>query len=180
MEAQSLSRRGFSPWNWRNHAWMQLTFTTAMPLIVGAVAGVAAGLVTLAAMFSAKMLIEAFNYFQHYGLIRVEGASIEKHHAWNHLGMIARPLGAEITNHINHHLDGHTPFYDLKPEPEAPQMPSLFLCFISGIIPQIWFKYIAKPRLEDWDKRFASAEERVLAMQANAKAGWPQWLPTTD
>ncbi len=177
-EAQTLRRQGFSPWNWRNHLWMQLALQSAVPLLVGAFAGVAAGVTTLAAMFLSKMLLEAFNYFQHYGLLRVEGAAIEKHHAWNHLGMIARPLGAEITNHINHHLNGDTPFYALKPEPDAPQMPSLFLCFLAGIIPPLWFKFIAKPRLEDWDKRFASPQERELARQANTEAGWPQWLPT--
>lgn len=130
-------------------------------------------------MFFAKMFVEGFNYFQHYGLLRVEGVPIAKHHAWNHLGMIVRPIGVEITNHINHHLDGHIPFYELQPEPKAPQMPSLFLCFLCGLVPPVWHRFIAQPRLKDWDLHFASPSERKLAMAANAQAGWPAWA-TTD
>ena len=147
-----------------------------LPTVVALAAGPLALAVTILAMIVAKGLVEGFNYFQHYGLIRVEGTPIKIHHAWNHLQAVVRPLGCEITNHINHHLDGHTPFYELRPEPQAPQMPSLFLCFALGLIPPLWFDLIAKPKLKDWDTRFASPEERMLAQQANAKAGWPQWI----
>ncbi len=150
-----------------------------LPWICAAVAGPWAAVVAVGAMMIAKALVEGFNYFQHFGLIRVEGAPIQLHHAWNHLGMIVRPLGSEITNHIHHHLNSYTPFYQLKPEPAAPQMPSLFLCFALGLIPHLWFSLIAKPRLENWDRRFASPQERQLAMAANQRAGWKQWL-TTD
>lgn len=175
MEREILIRRGFSPWNWRNRMWLQAGLLLAVPLAVGLGGGIAAGLVTVAVMAITKLVLEGFNYFQHYGLIRVEGAPVEFHHAWNHLGAIARPLGAEITNHINHHLDGHTPFYALKPEPNAPRMPSLFLCFVAGLFPPVWTRFIAQPRLKAWDLRFASPEERKLAAEANRRAGWPQW-----
>jgi len=28
----------------------------------------------------------------------------------------------------------------------------------------------------EWDQNMASPDERILAMEANKKAGWPQWL----
>jgi xylene monooxygenase subunit XylM len=177
-QGEMLSRMGYSTWSWRNAMWL-------LPILLGTIvggatllAGPVAGIATAVAIFLAKMLIEGFNYFQHYGLIRIEGEPIAKHHAWNHLGMISRPIGVEITNHINHHLDGHTPFYELRPECDAPQMPSLFLCFLCGLVPPIWHRFIAQPRLKDWDTRFASPGERKLADAANAQAGWPQWLAT--
>ena len=175
-QAEILSRLGHSKGSWRNAMWLQLVLVGAIIAVMTVLAGPIAGLVTVAAMFFAKMLVEGFNYFQHYGLLRIEGEPIAKHHAWNHLGMIVRPIGVEITNHINHHLDGHTPFYELQPEPEAPQMPSLFLCFLCGMVPPVWHRFIAQPRLKDWDLRFASPNERKLARAANALAGWPQWL----
>lgn len=175
-EAEALRRRGLSAWHWRNRNYQQALLLLALPAVCGYVGGITAMLVALAAMVMAKALVEAFNYFQHYGLVRVEGAPVLKHHAWNHLGPIVRPLGVEITNHINHHLDGYTRFHRLQPEPTAPQMPSLFLCFICGLIPPLWFAFIAKPRLKDWDERYASPAERKIAMQANARAGWPQWV----
>lgn len=171
-----LDKLGHARLGWRNVMWLLPLLSGGIIVYVGWVAGWVAALTVLGAMVIAKMLVEGFNYFQHYGLIRIEGAPIEIHHAWNHLGAIVRPIGAEITNHINHHLDGHIPFYALKPEPQAPQMPSLFLCFACGLVPPVWFRYIAQPRLRDWDMRFASPGERALADKANAEAGWPRWL----
>ncbi len=175
-EAEALRRRGLSPWNWRNRAYQGLMLALALPGICWFVAGPMAMLVCLAAVLVAKLLLEGFNYFQHYGLVREVDGPLLQHHAWNHLGAVIRPLGVEITNHINHHYDAYTPYYKLKPEPGAPQMPSIFLCFILGLIPPLWFKYVAKPKLKEWDERYATPGERKLAMAANARAGWPQWL----
>ena len=175
-EAQTLRNRGISVWNWRNRTYLQVLMLLALPGLCLAIGGPQAMLVCVLAVIMAKALVEAFNYFQHYGLLRVEGGPVLKHHAWNHLGAVVRPLGVEITNHINHHLDGYTKFYLLKPEPEAPQMPSLFLCFLCALIPPLWMRLIARPRLRDWDRRFASPAERALAAAANARAGWPNWF----
>lgn len=175
-EATRLRKIGRSPWHWSNRNYQEVILLAGLPLACYAFAGQGAALIAVVTLVYAKLLLEGFNYFQHYGLVRVEGAPIRKHHAWNHLGAIARPLGVEITNHINHHLDGYTRFYDLQPEPDAPRMPSLFICFLAGLVPPIWFRFIAKPLLQDWDRRFASPVERRLAMEANARAGWPLWL----
>lgn len=172
-EAQRLRRLGLSPWSFRNRTYQEVVLLALVPALCGYFAGGVAAGVAVASMVIAKALVEAFNYFQHYGLQRIPGAPVEKRHAWNHLGAIVRPLGVEITNHINHHLDGRTPFYALKPEPEAPQMPSLFVCFLSGILfPPLWFSLIAKPRLAQWDRQCASEAERKLAAEANRRAGW--------
>ncbi len=88
---------------------------------------------------------------------------------------MARALAVEITNHSDHHMDGYVPFYKLKPDVDGPQMPSIFLCFMLGIIPPLWFRLVAWPRLRDWDNRFATDEERELARAANLRAGWPEW-----
>lgn len=175
-EAALLRRRNLSPWNWRNRNYQQIALLIGLPAVCAIVGGPMAAMVCVAAMLMGKILAESFNYHQHYGLVRLVEGPILKHHTWNHLGAIVRPLGFEITNHINHHLDSYTRYHDLRPEPDAPQMPSLFACFILGFIPPIYFAWIAKPRLRDWDRRFATAEERVLAMQANEKAGWPCWV----
>lgn len=175
-EAERLRKQGRSAWHRSNRTYMLLLYVAAVPLSCYVFAGTGAMLIALTTVIFAKLLLEGFNYFQHYGLVRLDGGPILKHHAWNHLGPVARALGVEITNHINHHLDGYTRFYELKPEPRAPQMPSLFLCFVLGLIPPLWFRFIAKPRLKDWDERFATTAEKKLAMEANAKAGWPQWV----
>jgi hypothetical protein len=175
-EAESLRRRGLSPWNWRNRTYQEVLMLVALPVIVGIFAGALAALVTIAGVFGCKFSLEALNYFQHYGLVREEGSPVRLHHTWNHMGSILRPAGCEITNHINHHMDGFTPFYKLKPEPESPQMPSLFICVLAGVIPPLWFNLIAKPRLKEWDLNRASPRELELAREANKKAGWTLWM----
>jgi toluene methyl-monooxygenase len=176
LEAARLRKMGRSPWHWSNRNYEEVILLAAIPLVCYAFAGAGAAIIAVVTLVYTKLLLEGFNYFQHYGLVRAEGAPIQKHHAWNHLGAIARPLGVEITNHIHHHLDSYTRFYALPPEPNAPRMPSLFLCFLAGLVPPIWYRFIAKPLLKDWDLRFASPVERKLAMAENARAGWPMWV----
>ncbi|HIF18273.1 MAG TPA: alkane 1-monooxygenase [Cycloclasticus sp.] len=143
-------------------------------------AGLTAMLIALAGMLIGRMLVEAFNYYQHYGLVRVEGKKYDSQHIWNHLKPISRTISFEITNHNDHHMDSYAPYYKLKPKADGPQMPSLFLCFATGLIPPLWFKYIAKPRLKNWDFNHATAEEKELAREANKKAGWPDWLSESE
>jgi hypothetical protein len=131
--------------------------------------------IALLGMVTAKLLVEMFNYYQHYGLVRVIGSNYGKQHLWNHLTPVSRMLAFEITNHNDHHMDSYLPFYRLQPKLDGPQMPSILLCFLTGLVPPVWFKYIAKPRLKRWDLEQASDEERELARSANREAGWPDW-----
>ena len=147
-----------------------------IPLVAGLIGGWLAALLVFVAQVLSKFAVEALNYLQHDGLLRAPGSLIEIQHAWNHLNWWDRVVGYEITNHIDHHRDGFLRFDQLKPRPEAPQMPNVFVCIISAFIPPIWFKAIAMPRLKNWDLNFANAAERTLAKEANRRAGWPDWL----
>lgn len=154
-------------------------------ILIGAVTwfgGIYAMGICIFGLMLAKLFAEGFNYFQHNGLVRVEGKPYESRHIWNHLSYIIRPLAYEISNHNDHHLDSYIPFYELRPTPEGPQGPSMFLSFNAALIPPIWFKFFAQPKLKEWDLTRATPEEKVLAREANKAAGWPDWIgePTTD
>jgi hypothetical protein len=43
------------------------------------------------------------------------------------------------------------------------------------LVPPVFERVIAMPRLRDWDSRYATPEEQALAAAANAAAGWPAW-----
>lgn len=176
ISVRSLRKRGLSLWSPRNSLYVTIGLLGALFGAVFFSAGERGVVVALSAMVSSKILVEGFNYLQHYGMVRVPGAPIQLHHAWNHLGAIIRPLGVEITNHINHHFDSRWKFHELEPRPDGAQMPSAFVCFVCALIPPLWFSLIAKPRLKHWDEHFASPEEKCLAMEENRKAGWPQWV----
>ncbi len=144
--------------------------------IIYTIGGPQANALALGAMVVARFWIETFNYFQHFGQVRVIGAPIEKRHVWNHLKPISRISTFEITNHADHHLNSYAPYYKLVPHKEAIRMPSVYICFFAALIPPLWEKAIIQPALKRWDLEFASSEERALAREQNVKAGWPDWF----
>jgi p-cymene methyl-monooxygenase len=176
MEGDALKKKGLSAWHIRHRVYralLALVIFHGLIFLVGGWTGVA---LTLAAQLVARCWVESFNYFQHYGLIRLKGAPIGKRHVWNHLGWFSRTTAFEITNHADHHLNSYQAHYKLVPHKEAIPMPSVFVCFLAALIPPVWHELIIKPALKRWDREFATAEERALAAKQNAAAGWPDWL----
>ena len=159
MGMTSLRKRGRSVFHIKNPLYVEFGLLGALFALILVVAGPAGLPVAFAAMLFAKLLTEGFNYLQHYGMVRVPGTPIGHYHAWNHLGMVMRPLGVEITNHMNHHFDSSFRYYELKPRLDGAQMPSAFLCFFYALIPPLFINRIAKPKLQHWDQHFASPGE---------------------
>lgn len=40
-----------------------------------------------------------------------------------------------------------------------------------ALIPPLWHK-LMRPKVQAWDRSYANAHERTLAVQASARAGW--------
>lgn len=176
VECEALERKGQSRWSLSHRLYKALAMVVALQVPVYMLGGWHAVALILLSMFVARCWGESFNYFQHYGLLRVPGAPIANRHSWNHLHPISRILSWEITNHFEHHLDPLKPYYALKPDPKGVLLPSVFVCFVSALIPPIWHRMVIMPALKEWDLRLASPEERKLAREANRNAGWPDWL----
>jgi len=136
------------------------------------IAGIQALPVFMLTMAVFYLVLGGFNYTQHYGLIRVIGEPIETRHSWNQLKPLSRALSFEISNHSEHHLKPTRFYTDLQPYPDAPQLPSIALCFICAFVPPIWENKIVKPQLAIWDATMANEAERELAEKASIKAGW--------
>jgi len=175
-EKAALAKRGLSVWSWQGRfakAAVALLALTVVLFVIGGAVGMAAGLTV--ALFG-RVWLEAFNYLQHVGLIRVEGQPVGKRHVWNHLSPLTRIAAYEITNHCDHHQDAYIPYFRMKPDPSGPQMPSGFVCFFAAAVPPIWTRFVLQPRLRHWDLHYATPAERALAREANRRAGWPDWL----
>lgn len=175
-ERLRLSRRGYGPWSPRNRLLRGLAIGAPLLLLLGLVGGPLAVALALAGIALAKVIVEGLNYLQHYGLLREVGQPYARRHAWNHLWTFTRAAAVEITTHSQHHEDSDVTLTDLQPCVDAPQMPGAALCFLCAAVPPLWERYIAMPRLRDWDLRLASPGERELARAANRAAGWPDWL----
>ena len=176
LENRSLKKRGLSFWNWRNRVWSWALVQAIFQGLIFSVGGWPGVALTVAGMLAARLWIESFNYFQHYGLIRVEGSRIGNRHVWNHMSELSRIVSFEITNHAGHHQDSYMPYNRLVPHKDAIPMPSLFTCFFVALIPPLWHSRIIMPALKRWDLEYATAEERALAREQNRRAGWPDWI----
>lgn len=172
----ALRKRDRSVFHYKNAVYIEMALLGALTAAVYVAAGIRGCFICAATTIFSKLLAEGFNYLQHYGMVRVPGAPIRRHHAWNHLGRIMRPVGLEITNHMDHHFDSRHQFFELTPRVDGAQMPSAFLCFVCALVPPLWEKTIAQPRLRHWDTHFASPAERIMAMEQNLRAGWPIWI----
>ncbi len=174
--SDALEKRGNSRWSIRHGLWGAILAQVLFQSLLYAVGGWKAVLLALAAMVIARFWVETFNYFQHYGQVRVAGSPIEKRHVWNHFGALSRVLGFEITNHADHHLNSYQPYYALVPHQESIRMPNVFACFLIALVPPLWFRWVIKPALKDWDLHYANAAERQLAAEQNRRAGWEDWF----
>jgi len=178
-ESNSLERQGYGRWSIRHRIWKAILAQAIFQSIVFVSGGWIANLVVLAGMLVARCWVESFNYFQHYGLVRLEGAPIARRHVWNHLRPLSRILGFEITNHADHHTNSFAAYFELTPDRKWIPMPSVFVCFFSALIPPLWHSAIIKPALKRWDNEMATPDERVLARAQNRAAGWPDWFDET-
>lgn len=176
IDCDSLEKRGFGRWSIRHKLWRAILAQVVFQSLMYAMAGWTAVGMALAAMVIARYWVETFNYFQHYGQVRVIGSPIEKRHVWNHFGALSRLVAFEITNHADHHLNSYQPYYALVPHRDSVRMPSVFVCFLAALVPSIWFRSIIKPGLKRWDLEYASADERVLAAEQNRAADWENWF----
>jgi hypothetical protein len=68
-------------------------------------------------------------------------------------------------------MDVNVRYWELTPLRDAPQMPSAWACLLLALVPPLWAR-VMRPRLADWDRRHAVAEEQALAARATAAAGW--------
>src|SRR3546814_13664098 len=76
MESDALEKQGHGRWSIRHRVWKALLAQVVMQSIVFLMGGWAAVAVVLAGMAGARFWVESFNYFQHYGLVRVEGGAL--------------------------------------------------------------------------------------------------------
>lgn len=178
IEKERLAKFGHGPLWWRGRVLPAVLSVVIWVSVFCYIAG-PMGIVYLAATEALTLLVlGGFNYTQHYGIVRVPGTPLLPHHSWNHLNTFSRAITFEISNHSEHHLDPDKAYELLKTYPEAPQMPSIVLCFLASFIPPLWEKKIAYPLLKNWDMNYASPAEKRLAMDENARAGWPIWIDT--
>lgn len=174
IESQRLQRKGHAVWSWRNAVIRGHAMSAALVAGAWALGGWPAALFfTLCALWG-KALLEIVNYMEHYGMVRCPATPVQPRHSWNTNRRISSWGLFNLTRHSHHHAQGEVPYQDLKPFPEAPMMISGYLTtIVVALIPPLWHRLMT-PKVLQWDRQHASAEERLLAAQANARSGIAQ------
>ena len=171
LEAGRLKKKGYWVFGPRNRMLtgylMSITYAAAFYAAAGWL-GVG---IYMAQATWAKVVFEVVNYIEHYGLVRVPGQPVMPRHSWNTNKVVSSMVLFSLTRHSAHHEKGDLPFWNLKPYPEAPEMPYGYLTTIfAAMVPPVWRASI-NPKLKEWDEKHASREELEILARRNQVLG---------
>jgi hypothetical protein len=170
-EAARLGRLGLPAWSWHNRALSWQAASVAIALVWVIVAGPLGLLLFAVCAVQGKFYLEAVDYIEHYGLVRVPGQPVEPRHSWNCYNAISNGLLYNLPRHAHHHRFAMKPYWQLEVEPDGPVMPFGYkTMIIAALVPAVWNRVI-DPKLAIWDATMASEAERALLRQSITSVG---------
>jgi hypothetical protein len=176
IEKKRLKRAGSGPLTWRNAVIRGHLMSVVLVALAYAMGGWPVAGFFIACALWGKSLLEIVNYMEHYGMVRDPATPVQPRHSWNTNKRISSWAMFNLTRHSHHHAQGEVPYQDLKPFPEAPMMINGYLTtIVVALIPPLWFKLMT-PKVQEWDKKYATADELKLAQKANERSGIPAMM----
>ena len=174
IERQRLRRKGHAWFSWRNAVLRGHLMSIGLVALAGAIGGWSGALFFTLAALAGKALLEIVNYMEHYGMVRDPATPVQPRHSWNSNRRISSWSMFNLTRHSHHHAQGEVPYPELKPIAEAPMMIGGYLTTVLvAMIPPLWHRLMT-PKVLEWDRRYASDDERRLAERANQRSGLAQ------
>lgn len=171
LEKERLAKTGHSVWGLHSRMLrgnLMCVFTT---LLFFAAAGWVGGLVFIITCLYAKFWLEAINYIEHYGIVRVPGKPVEPKHSWNSNKRLTTWLLYNLPRHSHHHAMGEKPFWELRAYPGAPMLPTGYMGMVLlALVPPLWHA-IMDPKVLEWDQHYAAADELPYIEEANRLSG---------
>ena len=93
----------------------------------------------------AILTLEYVNYIRHWGLRRGQDGRQTEMQSWNTEARWSRWSLLELTRHSDHHLRASVPFWQLRPHPDAPELPAgYYACWWPCLVPPIWKRWAGK------------------------------------
>ena len=177
IELSQAKRREQPLFTIRNRMFIGYLKSLSITCIAYLIGGFSGLLIFLLCAFIAKSLLEVINYSEHYGLIRVSGEPVYPRHSWNSNSTMSSIYLYNVTRHSSHHEKANLKYWELKSYNDAPMMPQgyLTMLYMALFLPHFFHKMMAK-KLIEWDRSYATEEERVLALEQNKKSGIPLLL----
>jgi NAD(P)H-flavin reductase/ferredoxin len=173
IESDRLRKKRLGRYSWHNAVIRGQLMSVVLVACAYAMGGLATAAFFVVCALWGKGLLEIVNYMEHYGMVRNPETPVQPRHSWNTNRRISSWTMFNLTRHSHHHAQGEVPYHDLKPYPEAPMMINGYLTtIVVAMIPPLWHKLMT-PKVLDWDRDYATAEELRLAAQANIDSGIP-------
>jgi alkane 1-monooxygenase len=171
LEKARLLKKRYAVFSYHNKAIRGFLMSAMIMLLVTILAGWQGTLFfTLSGVFG-KFSLEIVNFMEHYGIVRDPRCPVQPHHSWNTNKRISSWSMFNLTRHSHHHAHGEVPFHQLKPYTKAPMMIGGYLTtYLVTLVPPLWNKLML-PKVLEWDQKYASKEELILANQANKDSG---------
>jgi len=174
LETQRLQTLGHGFWSVHNRYLRGWLMSAAIVAAFAAAGGAGAVIVFVLSALAGRSVLEAVNYFEHYGLIREPGQPVEPRHSWNSNKRLSNAVLFNLARHSHHHAEGDAQFWQLRSYPQAPTLPYGYLTsmLLVYLLPG-WYRNRMTPLLLEWDRNHASPAERRLAAAANRQSGVP-------
>jgi hypothetical protein len=171
IETERLAKKKLPILSWHNVALRGYAMSLALVGVAFAMGGWQAALVFTATGLWGKSLLEIVNYMEHYGMVRDPDTPVQPRHSWNTNRSLSSWTMFNLTRHSHHHAQGEVPYQDLRSYEDAPRMVGGYLTtMVLTLVPPVWHRLMV-PKVQAWDRDYASADELVLAAEANARSG---------
>ena len=174
LERQRLATLGLGAFSLHNRylrGWLMSAVLVAAFAVAG---GLKAVIVFTLVALAGRSVLEAVNYFEHYGLVREPDQAVEPRHSWNSNKRVSNAVLFNLARHSHHHAEGDAQFWQLRSYPEAPTLPYGYLtCLLLVYLMPGWYRDRMTPLVLDWDRRHATPAERRIAAAENRRSGMP-------
>ena len=117
----------------RNRVLQGLVVGWGMGFVVGATAGLAAFLAFVLQAFFASRLLEAVNYFEHWGLTR-SGSRVRPRDSWDTHSWFTYYGLTGLSRHADHHCEQARPFQQLRVQQEVPMLPTGYVGMVDMVM----------------------------------------------
>ncbi len=171
IERERLVKRRLPLFSRHNAVIRGYLMSALLVALAGAMGGWVGALYFAACGLLGKALLEVVNFMEHYGIVRDPATPVQPRHSWNTNRRISSWALFNLTRHSHHHAQGEVAYQDLRPYPDAPMMINGYLTtLIVALVPPVWHRLMV-PKLREWDRVYATPDERRMAAEANARSG---------
>ena len=138
MEKERLARMGVSFFSWQNR-WIRGYLLAVPTVALFFAAGGWIGMASLATIWGiSNFELEALNYLEHYGLIRIKDQPIDYRHNWDNSTAFTSWFFIEIGRQADHHDRGETHFWELENVGCPYTGSGYFVVFTIALVPPLW------------------------------------------